>query len=131
MISDEMRNAVIERAQGLCEYCYKPQTSFYLHEVDHIIARKHGGQTILANLALACFQCNRYKGSDIGSIDPLTSQLTPLFNPRQQDWRNHFRLQEGQIIPLSPEARVTTYLLRLNDPDRVKERIALRIETPQ
>ncbi len=33
------------------------------------------------NLALACPYCNRYKGTDLGSLDPETGQLTPFFNP--------------------------------------------------
>ncbi len=34
------------------------------------------------NLALACLRCNRHKGPNVGSFDPLTGQLTPFFNPR-------------------------------------------------
>ncbi len=60
-----LRRAVIERAHERCEYCHKPQVSFFPHEVDHVVAVKHGGQTTLDNLALACFQFNRYKGSDL------------------------------------------------------------------
>jgi hypothetical protein len=30
------------------------------------------------NLALSCPCCNRFKGSDLGSIDPETQQLTSL-----------------------------------------------------
>jgi 5-methylcytosine-specific restriction endonuclease McrA len=44
------------RAHHCCEYCRMPQafdnTPF---EIDHIIARKHGGPTALFNLALSCF----------------------------------------------------------------------------
>lgn len=115
-----------ERAQDRCEYCGKRQISFFPHEVDHVLAQKHGGQTTLENLALACFECNRYKGSDVASFDPHTGQLTPLFNPRQQKWDEHFRDEEGVIVPLTPEGRVTVMLLRLNEPTRVTERIALR-----
>jgi len=74
------RSAVIGRARGRCEYCHKPQISFYPHEVDHVVALKHGGETSLDNLAFACFQCNRHKGSDIASMDPQTGAITPLFN---------------------------------------------------
>ena len=41
-----LRSAVIERARGRCEYCHKPQISFFPHEVDHVVALKHGGATI-------------------------------------------------------------------------------------
>ncbi len=78
------------------------------------------------NLALACLRCNRHKGPNVGSFDPLTGQLTPFFNPRQQRWAEHFRLEQGEINPLTPEGRVTVRFLRLNDADRVAERQALQ-----
>lgn len=126
-ISEALRRTVIRRAQGRCEYCGKPQVSFFPHEVDHVIAQKHRGETILENLAFACFECNRYKGSDIASFDPETGQLTALFNPCTQHWDNHFRYASGVIVPLTPEARVTVLLLRLNDTTRVQERAALGV----
>jgi 5-methylcytosine-specific restriction endonuclease McrA len=44
-IPSSLRQLVIERAQGKCEYCLIHQDdSIYSHEVDHVIARKHGGQ---------------------------------------------------------------------------------------
>ncbi len=122
-----LRNAVIERARGRCEYCQKPQISFYPHEVDHVVALKHGGGTTLGNLALACFQCNRYKGSDLSSIDPDTGGITPLFNPRAQQWTAHFRFDGATIAPLTPEGRTTVFLLRLNDLERTQERAALNV----
>ena len=121
------RSAVIERAQGRCEYCYKPQISFYPHEVDHVVALKHGGETSPDNLAFACFQCNRHKGSDIASIDPQIGTITPLFNPRIQEWADHFRFEGATVVPLTPEGRATVYLLQLNDPERVQERAALKV----
>ncbi|MCB0105322.1 MAG: HNH endonuclease [Caldilineaceae bacterium] len=126
-IPNAMRRAVIERANGCCEYCGKPQISFFAHEIDHIIAEKHRGSTTLENLALACFECNRFKGSDIASLDPLADELTPLFNPRTQLWETHFRYEQGVIVPLTAEGRVTVDLLRLNDDSRVQERTALGI----
>lgn len=128
-IPETMRRAVIARARGQCEYCGKPQISFFPHEVDHVIAQKHGGKTSLDNLAFACFECNRYKGSDVASFDPQTGQLVALFNPRTQLWAEHFRYDNGILIALTPEGRVTAYLLQFNDPTRVQERIALRFGT--
>jgi len=124
-IAEALRRAVIARAGGRCEYCGKPQVSFFPHEVDHVIAQKHGGKTVLNNLAFACFECNRYKGSDVASFDPQTGQLTPLFNPRAQPWDEHFRHDNGIIVSLTAEARTTAMLLRFNDLTRVRERIAL------
>jgi 5-methylcytosine-specific restriction endonuclease McrA len=103
-ISAALRQQVIERAQGRCEYCRFPQNfSFLNFEVEHIIAEKHGGVTIETNLALACPVCNRFKGTDLGSIDRQTGLLTPFFNPRSQDWQQHFQVEDGQIAPLTAE----------------------------
>jgi len=122
-----LRREVRERAGERCEYCLLAESqAFFPHEPDHLIAVKHGGRTISANLALACFDCNRFKGSDIGSIDPVTGELVALFNPRAQRWSEHFLLNGGQIIPLTAVGRVTERLLRLNLPTRVeiRERLA-------
>jgi len=121
-----LRRLVINRANNRCEYCLFPQAaSLFALEIEHIIAEKHRGETTLENLALACPHCNRLKGSDLGSIDPDTNQLTPLFHPRHQQWTEHFRLSGVEIIPLSPEGRVTVFLLQFNHPERLEERLIL------
>lgn len=57
---------VRERAKNCCEYCLMPEiATFASHEVDHIIAKKHGGLTQAENLALSCTLCNKYKRSHI------------------------------------------------------------------
>ena len=47
---------VWQRAHHCCEYCRMSQeyddAGF---EIDHIIARKHGGLNVASNLALSCF----------------------------------------------------------------------------
>jgi hypothetical protein len=40
----------------------------FVHEIDHVIATKHGGTTDTENLVYACAQCNRLKGSDIATL---------------------------------------------------------------
>jgi len=122
-ISSALRREVRERADGCCEYCLLPEAqAFFPHEPDHIVATKHGGVTTAENLALACFDCNRFKGSDIASIDPDTGELTQLFNPRTQDWNQHFRVAGGVIKPLTAVGRVTESVLKLNLPFRVEVR---------
>ena len=122
-----LRREVRERAGEPCEYCLLAETqAFFPHEPDHLIALKHGGQTASANLALACFDCNRFKGSDIASIDAVTGELVALFNPRTQKWLEHFQLNGGHIIPLTPVGRATEKLLKFDLPSRVevRERLA-------
>jgi HNH endonuclease len=118
-----LRRQVIERAGDRCEYCHFPQSVTLLaFEMEHIISEKHGGTTASDNLALACPYCNRAKGTDLGSIDPDTNQLTPFFNPRTQSWQKHFTLVGAAIIALTAEARVTIFILQFNHPDRLQER---------
>ena len=125
-IPTALRRFVIERAGGRCEYCLVHQdASPFTHEVDHLVARKHGGQTASENLALACLPCNRRKGSDLTSIDPVSGEIVPLFNPRVQDWNDHLSLQGAHITGLTPTGRVTAFLLNLNAPVRLVERQTL------
>jgi 5-methylcytosine-specific restriction endonuclease McrA len=85
-IPADLRRQVIIRAYNCCEYCLLPDNlSFYPHEIDHIVAEKHGGETQIDNLAFSCWFCNRHKGSDLTSIDPETRIVTLLFNPRTQN----------------------------------------------
>jgi 5-methylcytosine-specific restriction endonuclease McrA len=122
-IPQELRERVAARAKGVCEYCRMPQSAtLYKHEPDHIVPRQHGGETNPDNLALACMRCNRYKGPNVGSFDPASGRLEPLFNPRTQSWNAHFALRGGVIEALTPEARVTAKILRFNDAERVAER---------
>src|SRR5215207_10403939 len=101
-ISAALRREVRERARKCCEYCLVAESqAFFPHEPDHLIALKHGGETHSRNMALACFDCNRFKGSDIASVDQLTGELVALFNPRTQSWTEHFSLNSGRIIPLT------------------------------
>ena len=122
-IPAQLRRLVEERAGDRCEYCLLPtQLSFFLHEVDHVIPEKHSGKTEADNLALACWRCNRHKGTDLGSFDPETNHFSFLFNPRTQLWAEHFQLQSFQIIGVSPVGRTTAFLLQLNTLERIAER---------
>lgn len=118
-----LRQVVLERAAGRCEYCLYPQAmSLLAFELEHIVAEKHGGETTSDNLALACPYCNRFKGTDLGSLDPVTRQLVAFYHPRIQRWVEHFRLEGAGIMPLTAEGRVTVAVFQFNHPDRVIER---------
>jgi hypothetical protein len=123
-ISDILRNLVIIRAYFRCEYCllHRNDEPVYPHEIDHVIAEKHFGQTHESNLAYACFYCNRFKGTDLASIDPLTEAITPLFNPRTQNWTEHFVLDGPVIVPLTAVGRTTVRLLQMNRPLIIQRR---------
>jgi hypothetical protein len=122
-VSDDLRRLVAERAGHRCEYCLLHEDDSYSpHQIDHIVSRKHGGLSTADNLAYSCLRCNAWKGSDVGSIDSETGRFIPLFNPRQQSWAQHFKLQGFVIEPLTAEGRATTRLMKLNTDKRVVER---------
>ena len=119
----ELRKDVYDRAQGCCEYCLIPEkVVFFVHQVDHIIAEKHGGLTDTNNLALACIICNKYKGSDIASIDIESDDVVRLYHPRRDNWHEHFLLSAAKIMPLTAIGRVTVNLLQFNRVERIAER---------
>ena len=125
-ISVALRRQVYERAEGCCEYCRIPEAAtFAVHEIDHIIAEKHGGSTTEDNLALACTICNKYKGSDLASLDPETGEIIGLYHPRQDKWAEHFQIQGAELIHVTVKGLVTIKLLQLNRREKVAERQVL------
>ena len=58
--------------------------------IDHVLPIKHGGNTTLANLCLACVSCSLRKGAKTHAIDPESGSSVPLFDPRRNDWGEHF-----------------------------------------
>jgi hypothetical protein len=127
-IPEPLRQEVAVRAKRRCEYCrLHEDNSYYTHEIDHIYAEKHGGETAADNLCIACFYCNRHKGSDLCSLDPETRSVVALFHPRRDKWRDHFRLNDdtGIIEPLTAHGRVTERVLRFNQNDLVLDRVRL------
>jgi hypothetical protein len=132
----ELAGEVRRRAGDRCEYCHLPQSAFRRpFHIEHIVARQHGGLSRLDNLALACWNCNLKKGPNLSGIDPQTGQVTALFNPRTEEWDNHFAPGIGALIPqgiaihgLTPIGRATVQVLGLNDEMRQLIRYELWIE---
>ena len=63
-----MKARVRLRADYRCEYCGTRQVDepFFAYQIEHIIAKQHGGSNDEVNLALACSHfligCNRVSG---------------------------------------------------------------------
>jgi hypothetical protein len=125
-----LRRLVKRRAKYRCEYCQIPSgISLTPFQIDHVIARKHGGSSVAANLAFCCFHCNLNKGPNIAGIDPKTDRMLSLFHPRRDRWREHFVLQiNGQILGQTDIGRVTIRVLNLNTSDAVTLRACLIAE---
>lgn len=124
------RNRVRRRAQNRCEYCRLPQEAAPVarFQIEHVRPKQHGGNDSLENLALACPRCNRYKGPNLTAIDPATTRIVQLFNPRVQSWNLNFRFSGIAIVGTTAIGRATVRLLKMNADDRLKVRAALRDE---
>jgi 5-methylcytosine-specific restriction endonuclease McrA len=68
-LTAELRQQVIERARGCCEYC-RSQAAYASQSfsVEHIVPRARGGTTSVDNLALACQGCNNHKYDKIANL---------------------------------------------------------------
>lgn len=121
------RQFVQQRAFYTCEYCRLAQEHevFATFHVEHIIARKHGGDDGPSNLCLACTSCNLHKGPNIAGIDSETGQMTPLFSPRSDDWGEHFAWNGPVLIGKTPVGRVTIAVLGIKLAENVEHREAL------
>jgi len=116
-ISETLQNQVRQRANLLCEYCHaSEQWQYVTFTIEHIIPLAKNGADTFDNLALACFHCNRKKSDRMTAIDPQSDAEVPLFNPRQDNWSNHFIWSADGlfIIGLTPVGRTTVTTLALN-----------------
>ena len=127
-ISHAKKKIIIERASHRCEYCHVPEflSSFDYH-IEHIIALQHGGSSLLNNLAYCCSPCNWKKGTNIAIILEFGGNLVPLFNPRMQNWFEHFEINKGKLIALSDVGKATIKLLELNLPMKIEERFEMSL----
>jgi hypothetical protein len=103
-----LRKLVIERAGNRCEYCGLSQSgqeaTFHL---DHVIPVKAGGETTANNLALACVSCSLRKAARQTVLDPETNITVRIFNPRQQQWLDHFRWDSVYVVGITATGRGT------------------------
>lgn len=122
-MNQRLARFVRRRARGVCEYCHMPEAfdrpGF---EIEHIIARQHGGRTIAGNLAWACFSCNKRKGPNLSGIDSATGKVARLFHPRRHKWSRHFRWEGPLLLGRTPVGRATIAVLGINLPLRVQLR---------
>jgi hypothetical protein len=77
------------------------------------------------NLALACLDCNSRKGPNVAGIDPDSGEIVRLFQPRSDQWNDHFTWRGARIEALTKIGRTTIAVLDLNRPARVLVRQAL------
>jgi hypothetical protein len=114
-IPPRLRRRVVRRAGDCCEYCRLSQSrQEATFHIDHVIPRAAGGPTVDDNLALACVSCSLQKGARQTAVDPKTGAYVPLYHPRRDVWREHFRWKGTRLVGRTPTGRATVDLLRLN-----------------
>jgi HNH endonuclease len=114
----EVARRVREAARHRCGYCLSPQRLVMARlQIEHIVPRAKGGTSEEANLWLSCPLCNNYKGDQTEAQDPETGETVPLFNPRLQNWFEHFAwTPDGlRIIGKTPIGRAAVAALHLSD----------------
>lgn len=111
----QLRRLVIERAASRCEYCRLSQegqeATFH---IDHITPASVGGETITENLALACVSCSLRKAARQNFIDSQTGREVHLYNPRSDDWHDHFKWEGEYVDGITPTGRATVAALNMN-----------------
>ena len=108
-MTEALRQQVRERAGRRCEYCHLPDWLPPLEpfHLEHIVARQHGGETNLDNLAWACHRYNHHKRPNLTGVDASTREIAPLFHPRRDVWTMHLMLRGSELVGLTPIGRAT------------------------
>lgn len=112
-----IRNLVSQRAEELCEYCHTSERWQYVpFTIDHVIPLSKGGTDDPDNLALSCFHRNRRKATRVTALDSVSGEEVSLYNPREDDWREHFIWSTDgfRIVGITAVGRATVVALDLN-----------------
>ena len=64
-------------------------------------------------------RCNLFKGPNLSSIDPHSGEIVNLFNPRTDNWNDHFVTRGSKIVGLTATGRATAPLLNMSDSRRI------------
>ncbi len=85
--------------------------------MEHLLPQSLGGTDDVDNLARACSRCNSRRYNFMTGIDPETKIEVTLFNPRQQNWSEHYvwSVDRLQIVGKTAIGRATCHRLDLND----------------
>lgn len=113
-----LRRKIREQARVRCGYCLCSEVLIGMPmEFEHLLPLASGGRTTEENLWLSCRRCNEAKGKQTEAVDSETEEFVALFNPREQQWEEHFRWNnEGtEINGKTAVGRATVVALKLNN----------------
>ena len=114
-----LRAFVRERAGRRCEYCrlHEDDADFLSFHVKHVVAKQHGGTNEPDLLCYARSERNWSKGPNLSGF--IGGKIHPLFNPRKQNWKRHFRWERATLIGKTKTGKVKGRVLNINEPSRV------------
>ncbi|HEY0461565.1 MAG TPA: HNH endonuclease signature motif containing protein [Pyrinomonadaceae bacterium] len=117
-IKKDLDETLRRQAKNRCGYCLNLQELLpYKLEIEHLIPKSAGGTSTEENLWLACRECNAHKAAKTEAVDNLTGKTVKLFNPRRQNWHEHFDFSpdKTEIIGKTPCGRATVESLQMNN----------------
>lgn len=120
-----LRAQVAAQARYRCGYCLTQEVvSGIPLTLEHLVPRALGGADTEENLWLSCRLCNESKGVHLAAIDPDTGIVVSLFNPRTDQWSEHFGWSEEgtRMFGRTAMGRATIAALSLNAELRVRSR---------
>ena len=120
-----LRRRIRARFMDRCAYCRTAEALIAAtFEIEHIIPRSAGGETVFDNLCLACPTCNRSKASRQTAVALLLGHTVPLFHPQHQLWEEHFVWNADATVmrDLTPIGQATIEALRMNRPALIRLR---------
>jgi len=102
-------------AATVVKYCHLSQVGQEAtFHIDHIKPFARGGRTVAGNLTLACVSCSLRKAARVTAVDPQTGAEAPIFNPRQDNWSEHFYWDGVMLVGLTSTGRATVQALDVN-----------------
>ena len=116
----ELPRRVLKHFSDACAYCHTSESlTVTIFEIEHILPRAAGGETVFKNLCLACPSCNRYKSDRTTGENDVR-----LFHPQQDAWSEHFdwSVDGTTLVGLSEVGRETISALRINRPQMIRVR---------
>lgn len=129
-MSHPLFEVVRERYGRACGYCGVSEVTVGGElTIDHYQPRAAGGGEDLDNLVYACARCNLYK-SNFWPTDLDRARGHRLLHPLLDDVAQHLAedLETGHLRGLTPTGVFHIRLLRLNRPQLVAHRVALRLQ---
>ena len=130
-ITKSNRDKIKNRADNRCEYCKSPASyATQSFVIEHIIPISKNGNSKLENLAWSCGGCNSFKYNKVEAFDALSQQSVPIFNPRLQNWNDHFNWSEDffNIVGKTATGRATIQALKMNRTGLINLRTLLKLD---